>query len=75
MSIQRRLQSCLAAGLALSLPLTAVSVVVPQVRQHSAVAADDASQVQPSSIKAIDLIQENDTVRMVIYLSGDSDPE
>ena len=75
MSIQRRLQGCLAAGLALSLPLTAVSIAVPQSRQHIAVAADDASQSQPSTVNAIDLIQENETIRMVVYLSGDSEPE
>ena len=75
MSIQRRLQSCLAAGLALSLPLTAIGVLVPQSRYHVAVAANDVSQSEPSSIKAIDFIQEDDSIRLVLHLSGSGDPE
>ncbi|MGK7913068.1 MAG: hypothetical protein AB4050_16565 [Synechococcus sp.] len=75
MSIQRRLQSCMAAGLALSLPLTAVSVVLPQSQQHKVFAANDVNQEEPNLVKAIDFVQENETIRMVIYLSGQHDSE
>ncbi len=73
MSMQRRLQSCLAASLALSLPLTAVSFLAPQFRMPIARAANSASQT--TAIQAIDLTQEGDTVRLAIALSGDSQPQ
>ncbi|WP_162139078.1 AMIN domain-containing protein [Synechococcus sp. PCC 7336] len=74
MIVKRCLKTGLAAGLALSLPLTAASVLFPSSQSSRLAIAANESQDQ-AAIRAIDLQQQGDRLTLEIALAGTGRPQ